>query len=453
MNLPNYFLVDLPPEATLSPTMLAEACGTLKHNRERYLATRTIHHLIRVLSQVAESWLRPDYPFRRLALEQGPAATGFSPATIAAGLDGFFRQLTAENLHRLLEQELGHAGRLDEMAATPSEQQTQRAAIVTAPAFLVHVAAGNVPNPTLMSMVLGLLLRSAQFVKCASGGAFLPRLFAHSIYEVEPKLGACLELAEWQGGRQDLEDVLYEAADCVTVTGASETVAAVRHRVPARVRFVPYGHRVSFAYVSGEVLTGLNVVKVVARAAADIVAWNQLGCLSPHVIYVEQGGGATAEQFAELLSRELEQREKLEPRGELPVAAVVAISTRRSIYEMRAANSAETRCWCSWESTAWTVIHEESPQFQLSCLNRFIYVKPVSSLAGALEAADAFRGKVSTVGLAVPEHKAQEMATQLARWGATRVCPLGKMQNPSLLWRHDGRPVLGDLVTWTDWES
>jgi len=35
----------------------------------------------------------------------------------------------------------------------------------------------------------------------------------------------------------------------------------------------------------------------------------------------------------------------------------------------------------------------------------------------------------------------------------TRVCPLGRMQQPSFSWRHDGRPSLGDLVTWTDWEQ
>ena len=64
----------------------------------------------------------------------------------------------------------------------------------------------------------------------------------------------------------------------------------------------------------------------------------------------------------------------------------------------------------------------------------------------------SIRGKVSTVGIAVPEEKVQEIATQLARWGATRVCPLGQMQNPPLTWRHDGRPALGDLITWTDLE-
>jgi hypothetical protein len=71
----------------------------------------------------------------------------------------------------------------------------------------------------------------------------------------------------------------------------------------------------------------------------------------------------------------------------------------------------------------------------------------------ALESADAVRGEISTVGIAANEEKAQELAGQLAAWGVTRVCPLGQMQNPPLTWRHDGRPALGDLVTWVDWEK
>jgi len=74
MNLPNYFLADLPPETTLSPVMITEACQTLKRNRERYLATRSTQNLVDVLSALAGDWLAPDHPFRKLALEQGPAA-------------------------------------------------------------------------------------------------------------------------------------------------------------------------------------------------------------------------------------------------------------------------------------------------------------------------------------------------------------------------------------------
>jgi hypothetical protein len=454
MNLPNYFLADLPSEATLSLMMIAEACQTLKRNRERYLMNRSTESLIKTLSRVADGWLEPENSFRKYALELGPVQTGFSRETLARGLDNFFSRLTRDNFHALLVQEFGDIKRLDALCATPVEQKQNRSAIINAPEFQVHIAAGNIPNPTWMSIVFGLLTRSAQFVKCAGGSSFLPRLFAHSIYEADPKLGACLEIAEWRGGNAALESVLFAEADCVTATGNDETLAAIRAQLPVKVRFLGYGHRVSFGYVAGEDLFGTSAKKIIARAADDVVAWNQLGCLSPHVIYVQLGGEVAPEQFAELLAGELEKREQTEPRGELSAEDAAAIASRRGIYEVRAAHSPETtRHWCSKDSTAWTVVYEADAHFQMSCLNRFIYVKAVADLTAALQGADDIRGKVSTVGIAVPDDKTQEVATQLARWGATRICPLGQMQNPPLTWRHDGRPVLGDLIIWADYEA
>jgi hypothetical protein len=482
MNLPNYFLADLPPEATLSPAMVTEACQTLKRNRARYLAQRSTDSLVRVLCDVAEAWLKPDNAFRRLALEQtwnaglrhvangitrnavpeaGAPGPGFSRATLQKGLDNFFRQFTPENFQALLAQELGDARRLDRFVACGGDAPvagvsgsgSNRAALAVGPELQVHIAAGNLPNPALMSMVLGLLTRSAQFVKCAHGAEFLPRLFAHSIYDADTKLGACLEIAEWRGGNADLETALFAEADCVTATGSDETLAAIRARLPVKTRFLGYGHRVSFGFVAGAVLHGSHIRQIISRAADDVVAWNQLGCLSPHVVYVQTGGEVSPGKFAELLADELERREQTEPRGELPAEHAAAIASRRGIYEVRAAHSPETtQHWCSRNSTAWTVVYEADARFQLSCLNRFIYVKGVRDLTEALQSAETVRGQVSTVGLGVPEHKLEELATQLARWGATRVCPLGQMQNPPLTWRHDGRPALEDLVTWTDME-
>lgn len=453
MNVPNYFLADLPPEATLTPAMLNEACLTLKRNRQNYLAQRSTASLVGVLSSVAQSWLDAGFPFRRMALEYGPAALGFSEATLATGLDTFFRQLTAENLRRLLRQDLGHLERTDSFVALPTEEHAARAALARGPEFLVHITAGNLPPPTLHSMVLGWLARSAQFVKCARGSSLLPRLFAHSIYQVEPKLGACLELAEWAGGNIPLERELFNAADCVTVTGSDEAVTAIRLRVPPSKRFLGYGHRVSFAYVSSRMLRREHTRQVVERAAADVAAWDQQGCLSPHVIYVQTGGGTSPHHFTELLAEELENLEHRQPRGRVRVETSAAINSRRSLYAVRAAYSEETRMWASKNSTAWTVVYEAEPQFQFSCLNRFIYVKNVNNVDEALRAAGPVHGKVSTVGLAVLEEESREIALKLAAWGVTRICPLGQMQNPPLTWRHDGRPSLGDLVTWTDWEQ
>ena len=452
MNLPDYFLADLPSEAVLSGTMIAEACQALKRNRDQYLLGRSTNSMIGVLCALAEDWLQADYPFRQLALKLGPRVMGFSAATLARGLDAFFSQLTADNFHVLLQQELGHPGRLDQFVSTVSEHKAQRTALSTGPRLLVHIAAGNLPSPTLMSLILGLLVRSGQFIKCASNATLLPRLFAHSLYHTEPKLGACLEIAEWKGGRAELEQALYAEADCVTATGRDETLAEIRRQLPAHTRFLGYGHRISFGYVTHELLSSHGAKKIAAGAAADVAAWDQQGCLSPHLFYTEQGGAASPELFAELLAAELAKAEAAGPRGEITMSEASAIASRRGLYEVRAAGSPDTRQWQSMGSTAWTVVYEADPRFQLSCLNRFIYVKAVASLTDALHAAESMRGKVSTVGLAASGEKAERLATELARWGATRICQVGQMQKPPITWRHDGRPSLGDLLTWTDWK-
>lgn len=452
MELPNYFLADLPSEVSITPGMLGEACQALKRNREIYLPDWTTEKLIFVFDQLGRDWLNPEFRFRKMALEGGPDAIGFSSATIANGLDAFFREVTQERLEDLIRQELGHLDRFEMFCALDSEGRTRRSAQARGSEMIGQIAAGVIPNSIFLTIILGLIARSAQVVKCSSGSKFLPRLFAHSLYEAAPKLGACLEIVEWAGGEESLESVLFSEADCVVCSGSDTTLTAVRQRLPGNLRFLGYGHRVSFGFISVQSFSTASLSGLARKAAEDVAAWNQLGCLSPHLFYVEHGGRVSAEQFAEALAEELEELEKTEPRGNLSPDQAATIATRRSFYELRAANSPETKVWFSRESTAWTVIYEADPLFQMSCLNRFIYVKGVTDLKQALEGADAVRNHVSTVGLAATGTRAEAMAQELAQWGATRICPIGQMQKPPLTWRHDGRPTLGELVTWTDWE-
>lgn len=452
MTLPNYFIADLPPDAVLTARLISDACQTLKRNRASYLTDRSTAQLVQLLANVARAWLGPGYPLRQLALAEGPTALGFSRETLASGLDGFFRQLTPDKLNALLRQDLGDAEMLDQPVVLNHGTESRRLTLAVGPEFLVHIAAGNVPNPVLTSMVLGLLTRSAQFVKCATGTALLPRLFAHSIYEADAKLGACLEVAEWRGGDALLETPLFAEAEGVTATGSDETLTAIRAKLSPATRFLGYGHRVSFACVAGEALSGGAARKLARAAAEDVTAWDQLGCLSPHVIYVTKGRGLTADQFAEVLAEELAVREQSHPRGRIPTEVAATIASRRAFYAVRAAHSGDTRVWQSSKSTAWTVVYEADERFQLSCGHRWVYVKPAQDLTAVLHGADAVRGKVSTVGMAAPEDQAAEWMTTLARWGVSRICPPGRMQQPPLTWRHDGRPALGELVTWTDWE-
>jgi hypothetical protein len=195
------------------------------------------------------------------------------------------------------------------------------------------------------------------------------------------------------------------------------------------------------------------VAQVVASAADDVIAWDQNGCLSPHVIYVEERGEVESDKFAALLAAELMRREAVEPRGKVSVPEAADIAARRSMYETLAAHRGDIKLWASPGSTAWTVVFEHETRFRFSPLNRFIYLKPVPDMAAVLPGVDEVAGQVSTVGVAAPPEKMKALALGFARWGVTRVCPLGQMQNPPLTWRHDGRPALGDIVLWTDVEA
>ena len=281
----------------------------------------------------------------------------------------------------------------------------------------------------------------------------LPRLFAHSLYESDRKLGACLELAEWSGGQAPFEETLFHQADALTATGSDDAVTALRNRVPLKCRFLGYGHRVSFGYVAHESLSRSGAGTTIGQGAEDVIAWDQQGCLSPHVIYVERGGGMAPEEWAQRLSVELALRESTEPSGKRSEEDAARTVARRHFHEVRIAAGADGRLWTSPNSTAWTVIYEADSQFIVSSLNRFIYVKAVNDLAEAMRAADGMRRHISTVGVAAPEDRRRHLAQQLAEWGVSRVCELGRMQMPPLTWRHDGRPALGDLVTWCDLEN
>ncbi len=471
--LPNLFLADLPPEAALTPALVRDACISVKRNQAQWLLRRRTQEMVDLVAYNADRWLQPDFSFRRLALQVGSTEMGFSPPTMARGLDAFFRQLTHDHLQGWLVQDLGEARRLDEFAAPPSELRHGRLALARGPELLAQVAAGNLPSSTLLLMVAGLLLRSGQFIKCSQHASVIPRLFAHSLAELEPKLGSCLELATWPGGHVDLESALFGEADCLVAHGGNDTVEDIQRRVPSTCRLLSYGHRLSFAFIGAEMLGTYLARKVAERAAHDVAAWNQQGCLSPHVLYVEDSGTLAPDGFAALLAEALAKQETLEPRGPLSPSESASIDQRRGLHQLRAAHhqalhrdaitvprgpffeapSAETQVWASNGSTAWTVVYEADPSFRSSCLNRFIYVKPCRNLGDALRRAEVVRGQVSTVGLAASEGRAQELALDLARWGVSRVCPLGRMQEPPLAWRHDGRPALGELVRWTDWEQ
>ncbi|MBM3861355.1 MAG: hypothetical protein FJ395_17140 [Verrucomicrobia bacterium] len=424
---------------------LREAVRRVLDARQFLLEARRTDAIVKALAAAAQHWLPPSSPWRAQAVEQAPAVTGFSTEMVNEAIDRIFGAITAESLGVFLDRELGDRRALDEFH--PHGPAQARAFGVP---LIVHWLAGNVPAPGIHSILNGLLLRSGNVVRMSQHDTVFPRLFVESVREADPDLAMGVELLEWPHTDAALTQAAMAKADAVIAHGDDSTMAALRRAAPAGATFIGYGQKVSFAYLCREAMTVDQLPALAAAAAEDVSVYDQQGCLSPHVIYVEERGALSPRKFAAALAEAMGAFQARIPRGALTMEEAAAISTTRNGYEFRSASDRRIALWASDKPNEWLVVYEDDPSFAPSCLNRVVFVKPTDGGRRVLEAIQRHAARISTVGVAPISERTTEFAAQLARLGIHRVCPLGQMQRPPLWWFHDGRANLSPLVRWTE---
>lgn len=330
---------------------------------------------------------------------------------------------SAEDLLETLRMELGHSEILD--GFRPYGEHFSRASSLSP---ILHIVSGNTPHAALQSIIRGILLDARNLIKIPSAG--LPEVeefLSHLPAELRANTLVSRELPE-EWTRQ---------AQAWIVFGSDETIAHFRNRAPARVVFVPHAHLFSLGVV-------YETSPPAARLAAiDISRFNQKGCLSPHDIYVK--GDARA--FAAHLAEEMEHYSLIDPPHALTTMEAAEVHNLRANYRFRAASDPRVQIWESTGSLNWTVIFEEDAWFAASCLNRVVFVKPLPDrLEEALGPALDWMGAIG-VWPATPE-----AAEELSRLRPSRICPLGRMQEPPVSWHQEGRQNLAPLVQWIDFE-
>lgn len=430
----------------LTPQLLREQVHAAVEARERTLARRPVAEIVAVIGRVAARLLDPADELRVTAERALPAITRYSPEMVRRVLDRMAADWLPDRLRALLRAELGDAEVLDGFRAVAGRPGR---AIAFGPRLAAHVFSGNVPGVAVTSIVRSLLVKAATVGKTAAGEPLLPALFARGVAEEDAELGACIAIAYWPGSDDALTAAALEDADAVIVYGGADAVDSVRRKAPSGARFLAYGPRLSFGVVARERMTEDAAADVACAAALDAATFDQQGCVSPHVFYVEEGGEVGAREWARLLAREMEAVERALPRGSLSPGEAAAIFQLRA----RAEFTPGADLHAPREGTAWTVVHDPDPAFEASCLNRVVRVKPVADLAAVPALVAEYAHLLQTVGITAPPERTAELAAALGRLGASRVAPLGQMAWPPPWWHHDGHPPLRELVRWCDLEE
>ncbi len=423
----------------LTPTQAGELARRVRQSARNVLQGLPVSAVIERIDRAVARLLDTNDPLRQQADELLPHVTGYDAAMVRLGLTRYLQTFRAPQLHRFVSEDFSNPKVLDEFQPAPKGGMVR----AFGPGLVVHHWAGNVPGLPLWSLACGLLVKAGNIGKLPSAEPVFATLFARVLAAVDPALGGCYAVVWWKGGEVEPAATLHAQVDAVLAYGGQDTVDQIRAQVPGATRFLAYGHKLGLALVGRAALDTQRGPAMARLAAQDVARFEQQGCYSPHVFYVERGGRLSPRDFAQHLAGELAALEQRHPRPALALADAAAVAQWRQSVEW----SGQDQTLFGDEASPWAVAFSEhalplSPTAGWRC----VQVVAVDTLEAAAEALAPHAPHLQTAGVAVEPERLYPLSLRLAQAGITRVCALGAMTSPEAGWHHDGGFNLRDLV-------
>ncbi|MBK0394110.1 acyl-CoA reductase [Ramlibacter algicola] len=428
----------------LDEVQLAAVAAHVERAAREQLQSLRVDEIVGVVAKAAARLLDPQDPLRGQADELLPIVTGLDPEMVRLALTGYLHAFRAPQLQRFVAEDFANPKMLDGF-----QPATKGGAVrAVGPSLLVHSWAGNVPGLSMWSFVAGLLVKAGNVGKLASAEPVFATLFAQALVDVRPAWRDAFAVLWWKGG-DPVAQVLYREAEVVLGYGGNASLRELREQVPVTTRFLAYGHKVGVALVGREALDRQRGPAAARLAAHDVARYEQQGCYSPHVVYVEAGGAVSPREFAQHLAAELAAQARRHPRRALDLGEAAALASWRQSIEWQ--GRAEL---LAHDEVHWAVAFVDGAQpLAPAPGQRCVVVSAVKSLEDVPGLLAPHASVLQTAALATDTDRLYALADALGAAGVTRVCALGSMTQPEAGWHHDGRFTLADLVRMVEIEQ
>lgn len=372
---------------------------------------------------------------RRLeAGEFAPLLAQFLPAGV--GLNELLPLLRREALEAKLVAELGpEPFRPRELAKTT--------AYVLPLGVLFHIAPGNMPGLPVYTALEGLLTGNLNLIKLPHGDRGLSLAAFQMLTEQEPRLAPYLYAFDLPSGRREDMRRLADLADGLVVWGGDGAIEAARTLAGPGCKLIEWGHRLSFAYVSGYEDKDAEL----AALARHIVETGQRLCSSSQVIFLDMEHQEDGLAFCrELLSHMEKAAAK---RLGLGAGATASLSGHTALLERIVDGTAAGETL--FQGKGCSVLLRPGRELELSPMEGNVLVKllPQKELLPALRRQ---KGRLQTAGLLCTPDKRAVLTELLSQAGVTRVTRAGSMSAAFPGEAHDGEYPLRRYVRVVDVE-
>lgn len=367
--------------------------------------------------------------------EFDPLLSRFLPAGV--GLEELLPLLRRESLEAKLATELGPE-------PFCSREYSRTTAHVLPLGVLFHIAPGNMPGLPVYTALEGLLTGNINLVKLPHGDKGLSLAAFGLLVEQEPRLAPYLYAFDLPSGQREDMKALAELADGLVVWGGDGAIQSARALAGSGCKLIEWGHRLSFAYVSGYEDKGAEL----SALAGHIVETNQRLCSSCQVIFLDcedqKEGAAFCRELVPYLERAAAKR------SGPGAGASASLSGHTALLERIVDGRAEGESL--FRGRGCSVVLRPDRELELSPMEGNVLVKllPQRNLLPTLRRQ---KGRLQTAGLICAPEKREALTGLLAQAGLTRVTRAGSMSASFPGEAHDGEYPLRRYLRVVDVEG
>lgn len=351
------------------------------------------------------------------------------------------RLLRRDHLEFKLRTELGADFRPDRITEPPEGLRPLR--VLARPlGVLLHIAAGNADGLPAFSVAEGLATGNINILKLPQADNGLTLTILEALLEIEPKLADYLYVFDTPSSDVGAIQKMAALSDGIVVWGGETAVAAVRRFAHPGTRLIEWGHRLSFAYLSGE-----RPQAELEALARHIVATKQLLCSSCQVIYLDTEDFGQVQAFCDRFWPMLEQAARAHRPSTIGAVAELSLRT----YTDRLEAILDGGRVKPWSSPLCSLIPKEDSKLELSPMFGNVLVKPLprAQIIPVLRQAKPY---LQTAGLGCEPDCRQALIDLLVRAGVTRISYPGSMSEGIPGEAHDGVYPLRQYLRMVDVE-